>query len=213
MGVLTPTHPEDLDVPDATFASPDVTTFCRVDELGLVVVGQRLEPQRAVLARMDRAGGGRAVFALLGSVVAFNLLLWLSRLTLGARLIATRGPTLGWLLTLLAGAILAAVTVGGRPVPAVTLVERRDSGMIHRIQRFTTQRIPSATIAGLEPQRAEPKPLPPKGGFGKPGLKPGQKPGKPFGHRGFGNKPGFGQGQGKPFGGKPFAKKAGPQAG
>jgi transposase len=50
MGVLTPTHPEDLDVPDATFASPDVTTFCRVDELGLVVVGQRLEPQRAVLA-------------------------------------------------------------------------------------------------------------------------------------------------------------------
>ena len=50
MGVLTPTHLEDLDVPDATFASPDVTTFCRVDELGLVVVGQRLEPQRAVLA-------------------------------------------------------------------------------------------------------------------------------------------------------------------
>ncbi|WP_068433339.1 ISL3 family transposase [Piscicoccus intestinalis] len=37
-------------MPDATFASPDVTTFCRVDELGLVVVGQRLEPQRAVLA-------------------------------------------------------------------------------------------------------------------------------------------------------------------
>ena len=27
-----------------------MTTFCRVDELGLVVVGQRLEPQRAVLA-------------------------------------------------------------------------------------------------------------------------------------------------------------------
>ena len=50
MGVLTPTHLEDLDVPDATFACPDVTTFCRVDELGLVVVGQRLEPQRAVLA-------------------------------------------------------------------------------------------------------------------------------------------------------------------
>ena len=50
MGVLIPTHLEDLDVTDATFACPDVTTFCRVDELGLVVVGQRLEPQRAVLA-------------------------------------------------------------------------------------------------------------------------------------------------------------------
>ena len=50
MGVLTPTHLEDLDVTDATFACPDLTTFCRVDELGLVVVGQRLEPRRAVLA-------------------------------------------------------------------------------------------------------------------------------------------------------------------
>ena len=50
MGVLIPTHLEDLDVTDAIFACPDVTTFCRVDELGLVVVGQRLEPRRAVLA-------------------------------------------------------------------------------------------------------------------------------------------------------------------
>ncbi len=41
---------EDRDVPDATFATPDVTTFCRLDELGLVVVGQRLQPDRAVLA-------------------------------------------------------------------------------------------------------------------------------------------------------------------
>jgi hypothetical protein len=41
---------EDLDVPDATFATPDVTTFCRLDELGLVVVGQHLQPDRAVLA-------------------------------------------------------------------------------------------------------------------------------------------------------------------
>ena len=30
---------------NATFACPDLTTFCRVDELGLVVVGQRLEPK------------------------------------------------------------------------------------------------------------------------------------------------------------------------
>jgi transposase len=37
-------------VPDATFARPDLTTFCRLDELGLDVVGQRLEPGRAVLA-------------------------------------------------------------------------------------------------------------------------------------------------------------------
>ena len=32
------------------FACADLTTFCRLDELGLVVTGQRLEPTRAVLA-------------------------------------------------------------------------------------------------------------------------------------------------------------------
>jgi transposase len=37
-------------VPDATFAAPDLTTFCRLDELGLVAVGQRIEPGRAVIA-------------------------------------------------------------------------------------------------------------------------------------------------------------------
>jgi transposase len=37
-------------VPDAIFACPDLTTFCRLDELGLEVVGQRLDPGRAVLA-------------------------------------------------------------------------------------------------------------------------------------------------------------------
>jgi len=42
MEVPKPTHPEDLDVPDASFACPDLTTFCRLDELGLEVVGQRL---------------------------------------------------------------------------------------------------------------------------------------------------------------------------
>ncbi len=35
---------------DATFARPDLTTFCRLDELGLEVLGQRLEPDRAVLS-------------------------------------------------------------------------------------------------------------------------------------------------------------------
>ncbi|WP_420827096.1 ISL3 family transposase [Microbacterium paulum] len=35
---------------NATFAAPDLTTFCRLDELGLEAVGQRLEPDRAVIA-------------------------------------------------------------------------------------------------------------------------------------------------------------------
>ena len=33
----------------ATFATPDLTVFCRLDELGLVAVGQRLAPDRAVI--------------------------------------------------------------------------------------------------------------------------------------------------------------------
>ena len=37
-------------MPDATCARPDLSKFCRLDELGLEVVGQRLEPDRAVLA-------------------------------------------------------------------------------------------------------------------------------------------------------------------
>jgi transposase len=41
-------------VPDATagggFACPDLTAFCRLGELGLTATGQRLEPERAVLA-------------------------------------------------------------------------------------------------------------------------------------------------------------------
>ena len=47
-------HLEDLDVSDPTpvagFACPDLTSFCRLDELGLEVTGQLLEPGRAVLA-------------------------------------------------------------------------------------------------------------------------------------------------------------------
>ena len=35
---------------DSTFASPDLTTFARLDTLGLQVTGQFLEPDRAVLA-------------------------------------------------------------------------------------------------------------------------------------------------------------------
>ncbi len=41
-------------MPDATlqagFACPDLTTFCRLDGLGLEAIGQRLEPGRAVIA-------------------------------------------------------------------------------------------------------------------------------------------------------------------
>jgi len=46
---------------DATFQAPDLTTFARLDTLGLHVTGQFLEPDRAVLAcrvldRDDRCG-------------------------------------------------------------------------------------------------------------------------------------------------------------
>jgi superfamily II DNA/RNA helicase len=79
----------------------------------------------------------------------------------------------------------------GRAGLAVTLAERRDAGMIHNIQRFTTQRIPAAVVAGLEPKRPEPqsqtKPLGQKP-FGKPGF--GAKPG--YGKKAFGKKPGGG---------------------
>ena len=63
----------------------------------------------------------------------------------------------------------------GRAGLAVTLAERRDAGMIQRIQRFTTQRIPVATVVGLEPRLPEPREYtaprgaaPAKRGGGKP---------------------------------------------
>ena len=77
----------------------------------------------------------------------------------------------------------------GRTGLAVTLAERRDFGMIQRIQRFTTQRIPAATISGLEPKRAEPQPAPrpdrngPGKFFGKPFAKPGGRTFKPAGRK------------------------------
>jgi len=45
--------------------------------------------------------------------------------------------------------------------------------MIQRIQRFTTQRIPPAVIAGLEPRRVETKPAP----FKPQGRRFGGRPG------------------------------------
>jgi superfamily II DNA/RNA helicase len=75
----------------------------------------------------------------------------------------------------------------GRAGLAVTLAERRDAGMIQRIQRFTTQRIPVATMVGLEPRLPEPREYsaprgaaPAKRGGGKP-FAP-RRPGAGFGH-------------------------------
>jgi len=36
-------------MPHPTFAAPDLTTFARLDELGLEAVGQHVDPDRAVL--------------------------------------------------------------------------------------------------------------------------------------------------------------------
>ncbi|MGP5254416.1 ISL3 family transposase, partial [Brachybacterium alimentarium] len=54
-------------MPNATFGDPDLTTFTRLEELGLVVVGQNLTADRAVLEcrvaeeeSWCRACGGRA---------------------------------------------------------------------------------------------------------------------------------------------------------
>jgi hypothetical protein len=49
-------HPKDLDILHAIFAAPCLTTFCRLDELGLEAVGQRLEPDQVVIEfRVRRA--------------------------------------------------------------------------------------------------------------------------------------------------------------
>ena len=50
MGVLTLPTWKTSTMADVTFTRPDLTTFCGLDELGLVAVGQRLDPDRAVLA-------------------------------------------------------------------------------------------------------------------------------------------------------------------
>jgi len=73
----------------------------------------------------------------------------------------------------------------GRNGLAVTLAERMDTGMIRRIQQFTTQNIPVGVVSGLEPKAPEPKMFAPRpeGGAG------GRFGGKPFGKPGFGKKP------------------------
>ncbi len=85
----------------------------------------------------------------------------------------------------------------GRAGLAITLAERRDVGMIRRIERFTTQPITTAVLVGLEPKLPEPSATRPS--FGPSGGKPGFGPrgGKP----GFGGRGGFAPRAG--FGGQP----------
>ncbi len=49
MKVPTPAIQEDLDVRDATFTCPDLAMFTGVSDLGLIITGQRLLPDKAVL--------------------------------------------------------------------------------------------------------------------------------------------------------------------
>ena len=74
---------------------------------------------------------------------------------------------------------------------AITLAERMDAGMIRRIQHFTTQPIPAATIVGLEPKIAEPRIFPGRP-EGRSGVRPGGA-GKPFAPRGE-RRPAYGAG-------------------
>ncbi|NKI92973.1 DEAD/DEAH box helicase [Rhizobacter sp. SG703] len=87
----------------------------------------------------------------------------------------------------------------GRNGLAVTLAERMDTGMIRRIQAFTTQNIPVKTIVGLEPKSPEPRMFAarPEGKFG----------GKPFGHGRGGHQGGKSFGRPAPRGGEGFAPR------
>jgi superfamily II DNA/RNA helicase len=83
----------------------------------------------------------------------------------------------------------------GRSGLAVTLAERFDGGMIRRIQRFTTQAIPVATLPGLEPRRPVPQPEA-RRSFGerdgrgpKNGWKGGWKSDRPHGRGARGPRP------------------------
>jgi superfamily II DNA/RNA helicase len=76
----------------------------------------------------------------------------------------------------------------GRNGLAITLAEAPDAGMIRRIQQFTTQNIPVATIGGLEPMKQAPRLFAqrPAGGNDRP-------QGRPFNKGGFRpDRPAFG---------------------
>ena len=90
----------------------------------------------------------------------------------------------------------------GRTGLAITLAERRDIGMIRRIERFTTQRISATVIPGLEPKTPAPSDKPAGDrSFGKP-------LGRGFG-RGAGPRGGFGGRA--PHGGAPHGAPRGGQ--
>ncbi|WP_397532571.1 DEAD/DEAH box helicase [Roseateles sp.] len=102
----------------------------------------------------------------------------------------------------------------GREGLAITLATRDDVSMIRRIQQFTTQQIPVAQIAGLEPKTQEPRIFPPRPA-GERAFEERRSfggGGKPFGDKRFGGKP-FNREGGRPFnrdgGGKPFGREQG----
>jgi superfamily II DNA/RNA helicase len=73
---------------------------------------------------------------------------------------------------------------------AITLAERMDSGMIRRIQQFTTQPMPVATIAGLEPKAPAPKMHSHAPGARGPGHAPRRgEARRPFDHRADARRP------------------------
>ena len=80
----------------------------------------------------------------------------------------------------------------GREGLAITLAERRDVGLIRRIERFTTQTIEVGVVAGLEPK------LPTPSNFGSSSQGPrrpgsgGRPGGRPGGHPGGHGRPSFG---------------------
>ncbi|MBV8380263.1 MAG: DEAD/DEAH box helicase [Paucibacter sp.] len=87
----------------------------------------------------------------------------------------------------------------GREGLAVTLAVADDVSMIRRIQQFTTQQIPVAQIAGLEPKRQAPHIFPPRPA-GQFDERPRHGHGKRFDTpRRFGEKTGYHRDANKPF--------------
>ncbi len=108
----------------------------------------------------------------------------------------------------------------GRNGLAVTLAERMDAGMIRRIQQFTTQSMPVATIVGLEPKTPEPKMYASRPGQNFDDRRPAPRSGyaKPGGAKTYGPRGGDARGD-RPFSNdrRPFdrapAAHAAPQVG
>jgi Transposase len=63
---------EDLDVPDATFGCPDLTTFCRLDELDRP--GTSNGPTEAINGRREHLRGSALGFRNLTNYIARSLL-------------------------------------------------------------------------------------------------------------------------------------------